>query len=328
MFGILIFSHELGHFLTAKAVGMRVEEFSVGMGPAIFKKRKGETLYSLRAFPAGGFVRLEGEDGEDVSENSFSNKPAWARFVVLVAGAVMNILLGIIISISLTAADPTMPTTTIGSFVDGNVSSATLEVGDEIVAIGGKRVFIARDVDLILTYSGGEPITVTVIRDGVKQDIENVSFYPEQEGGIKFYSRDFYFTRGEKNFFTVIRYGFLQTVAVTRSIWTSLAQLITGKLSVSNLSGPVGTTQAIGTAVSLGFANLMYFVMFISINLGIVNLLPFPALDGGRILILLIEKIIGRKIPEKIEAYINFIGFALLMLLMVFVTFNDILKLF
>ncbi len=328
MFGILIFSHELGHFLTAKAVGMRVEEFSVGMGPAIFKKRKGETLYSLRALPFGGFVRLEGEDGEDVSENSFSNKPAWARFIVLVAGAVMNILMGVIISIGLTAAEPNLPTTTIGSFVDGSVSSNYLEVGDELVAIGGKRVLIARDVDLILSYSGGEPTTVTVIRNGIKTDIENVEFYPEDEGGIKFYSRDFYFTKGTKNVFTVIRYGFLQTIAITRSIWTSLAQLVTGKIALSNLSGPVGTTQAIGAAVSMGFEDLMYFVMFISINLGIVNLLPFPALDGGRILILLIEKIIGRKIPQTVEAYINLVGFILLMALMVFVTFNDILKLF
>ncbi len=328
VFGILIFVHELGHFLTAKAVGMRVEEFSIGMGPAIFKKKNGETTYAVRALPVGGYVQLEGEDGADLSPRSFSNKPAWARFLVLFAGAFMNILIGIIVSIGITAADPVMPSTTIDSFDKAAVSTEYLQAGDKLLAIDGQSVHIARDVDLILTYTGGVPVTVKVERDGVVQEIENVIFLTEEQDGIKFSMRDFYFTRGEKTFFSVIRYGFFQAASVTRSVWSSLAGLITGEIPISALSGPVGTTEAMGQAAKAGFASLMYFMMFISINLGIVNLLPFPALDGGRILMLLIEKIIRRKIPEKVEAYINLAGFALLMALMVFITFSDILKFF
>ncbi len=328
VFGVLIFVHELGHFLTAKAVGIRAEEFSIGMGPAILKKQRGETLYAVRAFPIGGYVKLEGEDGDGISERSFSNKPAWARFMVLFAGALMNIIIGIVVSIILTATTTTMPSTTVDVFDKTAVSNQYLQSGDTIVAIDGKAVNIARDVDLILTYTGGKPVTVTVIRDGVKQDIEDVMFLTQEADGIKFALRDFYFTADKKSLGKVLKYGVVQAFSVVKSVWTSLVQLITGEIPASALSGPVGTTQAIGAAASAGIGSLMYFVMFISINLGVVNLLPFPALDGGRILLLAIEKIIGRKIPETVEAYINFAGFAILMLLMVLITFSDIIKLF
>jgi len=329
MFGIMILSHEFGHFITAKASKMNVEEFSIGMGPAIFKRRKGDTLYSLRVLPIGGYVKIEGEDGENISSNSFTRKPFLARFSVLFAGSFMNILFAIILSMIIIIFSEAIPSTTISKMQDNNISSSYgLLPGDKIIKIENKKVNVYSDIIFSLSQSYAEPVDITVKRDGKTIKLENVEFPVIEENGIKAYTFDYYFYPENKNILTVIKHGFFQCIAITRAIWQSLIDLFVGKAGISQLSGPVGTTKVIGEAAKAGIESLMFFMIFLSINLGLINLLPFPALDGGRIFLLIIEKIRRKPLNPKFEGALNLIGFALLMLLMVYVTFNDIVRLF
>ncbi|MDP4153329.1 MAG: RIP metalloprotease RseP [Bacillota bacterium] len=343
VFGVLIFVHELGHFITAKLSKMNVEEFAIGMGPAIFKWHRKETQYAIRILPIGGFVKLEGEDGEAVtkdkdgnvvesqplSENSFYKKPALARFAVLFAGSFMNLFTAFLVSVAMVLSATALLSSTIEGFHDSNTSSKSgLAVGDQLVKMDGKKIHVSTDVSLILSQNFGKPMDIVVRRDGKLVTLKDVQFPTVEEQGMKLSTPDFYLAQTQKNFFTIIHHSYYQCIAITRSIWQSLGDLFTGKVGVSQLSGPVGTTKVIGQAAKAGPSSLMFFFIFISINVGIMNLLPFPALDGGRIFLLIIEKIRRKPLPANFEGALNFVGFALLMLLMVYVTFNDITRMF
>lgn len=327
VFGILIFIHELGHFLVAKAMGIRVNEFALGMGPKLISFGKGETKYSLRLFPIGGFCAMEGEDETSSDNRAFCNKPVWRRLLVTVAGAFMNLLLGFILLIILVSTMNLVGTTTIAKFNDGAVSNQDLQVGDEIVSINGSHVFIDNDIVYGLLRDRDGVVDMVVKRNGEKVKLTNVTFQTEDLGdGVTGTNIDFKVYSAEKTFFGVIKQSACWTLSVVKLVWSSLIDLITGQYGLNQLSGPVGVASAIGEASSMGLRSLLLLVVFITVNLGVFNLLPIPALDGGRLLFLMIEGI--RRKPVKHEAYVHMVGFALLILLMVVVSFNDIVKLF
>ncbi len=343
VFGLLILIHEFGHFITARIFGVRVREFSIGMGPKLFSKvsKKNQTKYSLRLLPIGGYVSMQGEDseteaGEDPQE-SFGNKAIWKRMIIVSAGALMNLLLGFLIMTTLVMQTKVFATTTIAKF-DSEVASSHqtgLEVGDTIVKIGSTRVHIDYDLMYAIMRKGVEPVDVTVIRDGKEIVIANVVFPVDAESGVAFGDRDFSVYGVKRNFPTVMKYTFYRSVSCVKMVVTSVGDLIRGRYGMDAVSGPVGVASAIGSAASdgfgvsakQGFQNLFYMMVIISINLGIANLLPLPALDGGRLLILIIEGITRKKMDPKYEGMIHLIGLLLLMALMLLVTYRDIVKL-
>lgn len=342
VFLFLILLHEFGHFLAAKAAGIRVVEFAVGMGFPLVKKQIGETTYSLRIFPLGGFCQMEGEDEESSDERAFNSKGKFARFCVLVAGPLMNLLCGFLILVVLTAGSDLVGTTVVHSFQENMTGAAMqdLQAGDRILAIDGHRIHTSDDINYYLYRSENGKATLTVLRGGQKLQIADVQFpYLEvdqsevtgnaADAGTPY--RTYYsgvVWLGEKpTVFNVISSSYYQSIAMAKLIWQSLGDLITGRVAVTSLSGPVGVTGALGEAASQGAQSLFLFIVFITINLGVVNLLPLPALDGGRILFVAVEAVIGRPVPRRLEGYVHFAGFALLMMLVVFVTYNDILRL-
>ena len=327
--GFLIFFHELGHFVTAKLCGIKVNEFSLGMGPKLFGKRKGDTLYALRLLPIGGFVAMEGEDGESDDENSYMSKPKWKRAIVLVAGASMNLLLGLLILGGLTCGEQLIGTRIVAGFRDGATSSAMLCQYDEIKKINGHRVAIDNDIVFELVRDDDGLVDITVKRDGETVELRQVPFVmTEGEDGKKAITLDFTVYGVEKTFFGVIGHAFAWTGSVIKTVWVSLIELITGRYSISELSGPVGVATAVGQASSYGWDSLFLLIAYITVNLGVFNLLPFPALDGGKLALLLVELIRGKPLPKKYEAYINLAGFVSLFGLMIIVTVSDVIKLF
>ena len=343
IFGVLVATHELGHFATAKLLGVKVNEFAVGMGPALFKRQRGETLYSLRALPIGGFCALEGEEEESNDPHSLSNQGFWKKVFVFAAGAMMNFLAGLLILLVLNfqAAGFTVPVIAGTAPEFEAVNGAALEEGDVFWSINGSRVYLASDVDLLLMLANREPMALVVLRDGEQVSLPGlaVGTYTDSQGqsyeGYGLY-------RGvavqEATLGLRLKYTWYNGIDVVRIVWYSLRMLFTGSAGVSDLSGPVGivsTINDVGTqSVSVGAAlsNIAYFGAMLTVNLAVMNLLPIPALDGGHILFLVIstvsEKLFGRKVPMKYEAAINMVFFALLMGLMLFVTFNDVRKLF
>ncbi len=329
VFGILILSHEAGHFFVAKACKVKVNEFSLGMGPAIFKKQGQETLYSVRALPIGGYVQMDGEDGGGDNPNSFNNKPHWQRFLILVTGALMNIFLGFILICIINSQTALLPTNVIARFDDNAISSETgLKVNDKITKINNYKIDNYIDLSYALASNGTKPLDVTVIRDNKKQVINDVEFTvvdDEQLG--KCYTIDFYVYGVKRSFLNSIKYSFDWTVSISKSIYAFFGSLFTGSADLNQVSGPVGTTTAIGSSLQYGLDSLLLMVALISINLGIVNLLPFPALDGGRIVLLALEAIRRKPLNPKIETAINAVGLILLLSLMLLISFKDIIKL-
>ncbi len=336
LFELIIFFHEGGHYLTAKKSGVKVNEFALGMGPKIFSFKKGETVYSLRLFPIGGFCAMEGEDEESDHERSFQKVKIWKRMIIVVAGAVMNVLLGLVFMLVLVVQQPNYASTTIGGFHEEAVTSQVLQEGDRFVSIDGYAVYNSSDISYALTFMDSFKPTMEVERNGEVITLDEVPLYTyENQEGVESVAIDFYVNPIEKNFFSVISQTFEQTVSIVRVIWTSLIGLVTGQYGLDALSGPVGIVSAISTATSQGlqtsfldgFNDLLFVMMIISVNLGIVNLLPIPALDGGRLVFLFVEAIIRKPIPAKYEGKIHLIGYALLMGLMLLLTFNDIWRL-
>lgn len=330
MFGVIIMIHELGHFLTAKLFHVTVDEFSLGMGPAIFKKERGGTVYSLRAFPIGGYVKMQGEDPEedgtrDTDPGKFYNKPCWQRMIILAAGALMNLLLGLVVAVVMTLCLPAVPTNTVALFAEDASSEQTgLRIGDEIVKIDGVRVYTDQDIVTQLLRSDDGVYEFVVKRDGEKVSLSGVTLQSEG-GSLKL---DFKVQAAKKGVINTISYSARAFVSITRSIWLSLGELIRGKVGFSELSGPVGVGEVIGKAVSAGLDTFLYIAAFITINIGVFNLLPIPALDGGRLLFVLIELIFRKPVAPKYEGMIHFVGLMLLLGLMVAVTAKDILHLF
>ncbi len=319
MFCILIFIHELGHFVVAKACGVKVNEFALGMGPAIFKKQKGETLYALRAIPIGGYCAMEGEDEESEDERAFNNKKAWQKSLIVVAGAAMNFILCVMILIGICIYSGT-PTTTVGELTaDGPAKTAGLKVGDQIVRIDDTVINEWTDITTAIG-EGEESVTLQVIRDGNEMTITSET--EEEDGrliiGIK-PERDHGFLLGVKS-------GLKSTKKMTVTMVDTFRMLFAGEVSVKELSGPVGIVYVVNDTAKMGIMYLFYLTALISLNLAIVNMLPLPALDGGRLIMIIIRKITGKAITDEMEGKIHFIGIMLLFALMIYVTWNDIVR--
>ncbi len=348
MFGVLIALHEFGHFAVAKLTGVRVNEFAIGMGPRLLHKKKGETEYTLRLFPIGGFCAMEGEEESSDDPRAFNNKPAWQRFLVLVAGAGMNFLTGVLIfffllvgSASPVAVTDTVVTTTLDGFLDGFPLQGEqgLLPGDRIVSIDGHAIYLRSDVDLFLSRAG-ETLDLTVERDGARIELRDFPLVPREYtiDGEKALMYGLVFSARKATFWDTLSLTWYNSIDTVRLVWISLGDLVTGAVGLRDLSGPVGIVSLIsdvGTSAGsplLAVRGILYFVAFIAINLAVMNLLPIPALDGGQILFLLVDKVYSlftkKRIDQKYLAYINGAGFLLLIGLMVLVAVSDVLKLF
>ena len=328
VFGVVIFIHEFGHFITAKTNKICVLEFSIGMGPSLFSKQFGETLYSLRLLPIGGFCLMEGEEEESASPRAFNNAKTVVKLLVLVAGVTMNFILGLLLLGGLTIAQDRIPSTTIAGFYEqASTQASGLEVGDTIVSINGTRLLTADDIFYEMMWVKDGKCDMTVIRNGEKTKLSNIQFQTEGSGdGLYAITLDFYVQPMIKTPLSVLGYSARWALSLVRQILRNLVQLITGVVPINQLSGPVGIISAIGEAASYGIESVLILMAFISINLGVMNLLPFPALDGGKILITLIESVFHKKLGEKAEIALNIISFGIIILLMLFVTYNDILR--
>lgn len=433
LFELIIFIHEFGHFITAKKSGIKVNEFSLGMGPKIFSFGKGETKYSLRIFPIGGFCAMEGEDEESPEPRAFNNAKVWKRMIVVIAGAVMNIILGFVLMFVVVVQQDSYSSTEVQSFPATSFSSCTgLQSGDVIKEINGYGISTSMDfnypistaelktvdgstleiykedcgnnlynmavslvqdknnklsdeqvskVNELLSKSTNEIVKVKskedaysvyenyykkindacgiknykvekiveketrkrytadilVERNGEEKLLKNVQFftYTTKDNSDPQVSIDFYVKPIEKTFGSVISQTFKQTISTCKMIYASLGGLLTGKFGLKDMSGPIGIASAVTTvaseSLSSGFMSavnsIIYVMMIITVNLGLFNMLPFPALDGGRFVFLIIEAIRGKSVPRKVEAIVNGIGMGLLILLMILITANDIFKL-
>lgn len=334
MFGIIVFVHEFGHFLFAKLNHIRVNEFAIGMGPAIMKFGKKETQYSVRLLPIGGYCLMAGQDGEDTEEEgSFQSKSVLARLSVMLAGPLFNVILAFVLSVA-TAHFYQVDPPIITEVSKGSAAEvAGLLPGDEITSLNGQSVKVFREITLFRQIEDlTKPVEVTYLRNGQSYDTTlNLTKEQNYMFGITVQPRPAK-NFGEELYYSLIEVEFQVKVAVK-----SVKMLFTGKASVNDLSGPVGIgsmmSNVIDEAEQQGgmkdaILSIISFMVLVSANLGVMNLLPIPALDGGRILFLLIEAVTRKKVPKEKEMIVNFIGFVLLMLLMVFVFFNDIRKLF
>lgn len=335
LFGIIIVIHEFGHFSFAKLFKVKVNEFSIGMGPKLLQKQKGETAYSLRLFPIGGFVSMEGEDEQSEDENAFNNKPAWQRFIIVAAGAVLNMLLGIlVVSICLSCSE-LVGTRTIHSFMDGATSSQSgLQAGDEIIKINGTNVYSSKGVAYNIVRDVDDKLDITVIRNGTKIILKDVKFNQFEYENRLYIQQDFYLVGEEPTFLNVLENSFRETASIVQMVRLSLVDLCTGKYGMKDVSGPIGTISAIAenTAEPEVFSDkiltALNFLSMITINVGMFNLLPIPALDGGRLFFILIEMITRKSIPKKSEAIVHTIGLVLLLILMVVISISDVINIF
>lgn len=433
LFELIIFIHEFGHFITAKKSGIKVNEFSLGMGPKIFSFGKGETKYSLRIFPIGGFCAMEGEDEESPEPRAFNNAKVWKRMIVVIAGAVMNIILGFVLMFVVVVQQDSYSSTEVQSFPATSFSSCTgLQSGDVIKEINGYGISTSMDfnypistaelktvdgstleiykedcgnnlynmavslvqdknnklsdeqvskVNELLSKSTNEIVKakskedaysvyenyykeinnacgikdykvekiveketrkrytadILVERNGEENLLKNVQFftYTTKDNSDPQVSIDFYVKPIEKTIGSVLSQTFKQTISTCKMIYASLGGLLTGKFGLKDMSGPIGIASAVTTvaseSLSSGFMSavnsIIYVMMIITVNLGLFNMLPFPALDGGRFVFLIIEAIRGKSVPRKVEAIVNGIGMGLLILLMILITANDIFKL-
>ena len=355
-FGILIMIHELGHFLLARAFGVGIYEFSIGMGPKIFS-RKGkktfkvrrkqeleeldeegkpivfeETLtteYSLRALPIGGYVSMVGEDEAEDTPDAFCNKKVWQRILITIAGPLMNIILGFLLMTVLVLMTPKLAGTTIGEFNEGATSPAYgLQVGDTVTHVNGVAVHTGNELVYEILNDGYAPIDLTILRDGNEMTLNDVIFPGLVSEGIQFGSADFRVYPEEKSFGNVLKHSYFRSVSTVKMIFDQLGDLIGGRYGFNAVSGPVGVTEGMVNAAKSGVQDFLYLVIVITVNLGVFNLLPIPALDGGRLLFLLVELVTRRPIDKNVEGYIHFAGLMLLLLLMIVVFCKDIAGLF
>ncbi|MBQ1546478.1 MAG: RIP metalloprotease RseP [Clostridia bacterium] len=427
LFEFIVFFHEFGHFITAKKFGVQVNEFAIGMGPKLFSFKRGETVYSLRLLPIGGYCALEGENEESDNARAFINKPVWQRMIVIVAGAFNNIVLGLIMMAILLVQSPAFSSTTVSGFAQSAFTSKSgLQVGDVLTKIGDYKITNSRDIsfavamlkmqivdgqdfsiykedcgfDLVRQYSSleakdytdeelaaiskafnegieklnnaaskeeansitdetmnavnelsGKNYTpeereymperkrfrtdVTVLRGGAELTLSDVDFYTYLgDNGEPAVAIDFSVEPIEKTFLSTVRESFSSTYSVVRMIWKSLFGLVTGTYGMNDMAGPVGAasvvTQAAAAGLETGFIdavdNILYMMMIITVNLGIVNLLPLPALDGGRFFFMVIEVIMRKPVPAKYEGWVHAAGFAILLGFIAVITLNDIIR--
>lgn len=409
-FGFIIFIHEFGHFIFAKIFKVKVNEFALGMGPTILKKQGRETKYALRLFPIGGFVSMEGEDEASEDDGAFCNKKVWKRMIITAAGAVNNIILGVLICILIVAGvgssqkDPLVGTNTISQFYQGAVSNGEggLKAGDKILKIDGKRVFSDYDISFLMQRNNTGKYSFVVERDGEKVELPEVQFairtggnfsYDEncvmssvssklKKAGLKDgdkviavngvkvetntalmeeigkdtdYTIDFTVLRDgeekifesvkmatvtvfdfsilgeERNFFNVVGGAFRYTATMSRMVYLSLFDMLTGKYGLNDLAGPIGTVSVIANVAEQSAQNTDWSSMFmimalITVNIGVFNLLPVPALDGGRLFFMFVELIFRKKVPPKYENWIHAAGLVLLLVFMAVISASDLWK--
>ena len=334
MFGTIIFVHEMGHFLLAKANKIRVDEFSIGMGPRLFSFVKGETRYSLKILPLGGSCMMGEDDADDVSEGSFNSKSVWARISVIAAGPVFNFIFAFIFAIILVGVSG-YDEPVLGDVSSGYSAEAEgLQAGDRIVKINGKSIHLWREISLYNMLHPGEEADVVYERDGKRYE---ATITPKKgENGNYLMGIEWTGKNTDATVLTAIEYGVYEVKYLVDSTLESLKMLITGKVGLDQLSGPVGIVEAMKEAddsakdagLKVRFLQFLYFGVLLSANLGVMNLIPIPALDGGRLVFLFVEAIRRKRIAPNKEGWVHMIGLILLLGLMAFVMFNDIVKLF
>ena len=335
--GAIVLVHEFGHFIFSKMFGVYVYEFSIGMGPKLlhFKKKNGETEYCIRLIPIGGFVSLAGEDADDNNkipeDRKLYSKPVWQRFLIMVAGVMNNFIFAFLLLFIMAliygsaTTKPIVDSVTVGMPAE----MAGIKKGDTIVSIDGQKISSFSEIQLYLQTSEGKEMEF-VVKDA-SGNKRTVMITPDKTVGED--GEETYFigialdTKVNKGFVSSIKYAGSTTFSLYKLMFTTIKQLFNGRASVKDLSGPVGIYTIVSEESKAGFQNILYLTAYLSINVGFINLLPFPAFDGGRVVFLIIEKIRKKRVPVKIEAIVNGVGFALLMLLMLFVTFNDVLRL-
>lgn len=325
-FELIIIIHEGGHFVAARLMKIKVNEFSIGMGPKLIQFKKSDTKYTLRLILFGGYCAMEGESEDSDDENSFAKKKVWQRFFVVVAGALMNLILGFLVIVIMLSSGSLIGTTEIAKFDDKAVSSATLKQGDIIKSIDGMRVYTSTDVTTGLSRSGDDTLDMTVLRDGKTLDLK-VKFNMEKYEGRNFINMDFWLVGNKKTVGGVIKESFKEWISFTRMVFLSVHDMIVGKYGLSDLAGPVGTVSVVSTAVKTSAYSMLRIMALLTINVGLFNLFPIPALDGWRLFLLIFEGIFKRKLPDKWDWAINAVGLVLLLGLMCVITFSDITKL-
>lgn len=340
IFGLLIAIHEFGHFITAKLCGVRVNEFSIGMGPLIWKKEKGETLYSLRAFPVGGFCAMEGEDEDTGDERSFVRQGALKKFLILAAGSFMNFLAGVCIILVLYSSADGFRVDTIAGLAPEftRTGESGLMAGDRIYKVDGYRTFVTGDAQLFLSYAD-DSVDIEVVRNGRHIRVEDITrqTYTGMNGetytGFGLYIGPEVVPAGPM---VRLQYSGYQAMDFVQMVWFSLGQLLSGGASMDDMSGPVGivsTITEVGTNAETSrdaWFSIFYFAALLAVNLAVMNLLPIPALDGGRIFFLAVDVVamllFKRKVPEKYQAAVNTAGFVILMGFMLLITFKDVFQ--
>ena len=334
--GVTVLIHELGHFLFAKHFGVYVYEFSIGMGPKLFSfhRKNDETVYSIRLFPIGGFVSMAGEDMEDENQKIPLDKQLVAkrwyqRFLTIAAGVLFNFVLAIILLFVVGCINGS---TTGVSYIDSiepeYPAYEVLQVGDQIVKVNDTEIHSVDRLSLELQIHHGQEITLTVLGKNGIERIESITPKVVEVDGVDTYVYGFTLSSEvEHGFFASIRYAFTKMFSLLEQMALIIFYLISGKLSLNSLAGPVGIFNIVGESAKAGFVSLMYLISYLCINVGFINFIPLPAFDGGRLLFLMIEKMKGSKVKPEIENMIHSIGFILLMILMVFITYNDILRL-
>lgn len=329
IFGIIVIVHEFGHYITAKFCGVKVTEFAVGMGPVIFKKKGRETTFSVRLLPLGGFCSM-GEDEDSDDPDSFRKKPVPAKMAVILAGAFMNLVLGFVISIIAMTVSGVGVSSKIVYFDENAVSpDYGLQLEDTIEKINGTTIFTARDITYLLSTDDDGIVDFTIRRNGEKIELKGVRFpmITDESTGKSTLKYDFKVLAEKITLKNIVPYSFKNAVYCGRIVLMSIRDLVTGKYGLNDLQGPVGIVTTIGASVTDNGPDwdfLLQLAALITVNIGIFNLLPLPALDGGRFVFLVIEAIRRKPIKAETEGMIHFFGLALLMLLMIAVTFNDV----
>ncbi|MBD8996364.1 MAG: hypothetical protein EGR26_07725 [Clostridiales bacterium] len=342
VFGVLIAVHELGHFMAAKACGVRVNEFSIGMGPALWKKQKGETQYSLRLFPVGGFCAMEGEEEDSDDPTALNNQGFWAKLLIFAAGAAMNFIAGLLIILVLYADAQAFYMPVVAGFADGCPleSADGLQEGDRLLRIDGEKVYVYSDISLLMGLNKTGAFDLQIERNGEVITLRDFTMerreYTDQNGKA-YTGYGLYFGAEEATLGRKLSYSWNNAMDFARLVRLSLQMLVTGQAGVKDLSGPVGivsTMTQVGEQAATTRAaveNIAYLAALIAVNLAVMNLLPLPALDGGKIFFLVINavsmQLFKKQIPAKYENYIHFAGLILLLALMAVITFSDVWKL-
>ena len=343
LFSFLIFIHEFGHFIAAKLSGVQVNEFSMFMGPAVYKKQHGETLYSVRCIPIGGYCAMEGEDQDTDNPRSFQKAAWWKRLIILVAGAALNFLVGVMIMVIVFLPAKQIITPVISSFESWSTVQGDdgLLVGDRFLEVDGEKIYTQSNVSMMLSLNPGDIHDLVVERNGEKvvlDDFEMLRHEVENADGTKSMMYGFSFSLEEATLGGKLRYAWFSSLDTVRTVRLSLQMLLSGQAGLKDMSGPVGIVQIMSDTAQQSetafdaFMNMLYFGGFIAINLAVMNLLPIPALDGGRVVGLLlttaVEKTTKKKIDPKYEGYLHGAGMILLLALMAIIMFKDIFVLF